>query len=206
MNQEPAASFQRWLWCLAILDAALILSRPAAAQETKCPRGSACATISINGKQLPPPPQKFEERSGATSPTRNPIGQLRSLGRLSEKLFAAKLSFPKTGVWPTRGDDEEIGAGLPRLTGRRMADPGRTSLGCLFESLCLWISAAKCHPQPLFARNARVLQQSRHINLRGRYRLGVPYFDYDWRLDQRPIVFQGLPATSCGKKIVSNYS
>lgn len=25
MNQEPAASFQRWLWCLAILDAALIL-------------------------------------------------------------------------------------------------------------------------------------------------------------------------------------
>jgi hypothetical protein len=34
-------------------------------------------------------------------------GQLKSLGRISEKLFAAKLSFCSTGVRPTRSDDDE---------------------------------------------------------------------------------------------------
>jgi len=37
-------------------------------------------------------------------------GQLKSQGRISEKLFAAKLCFRPTGVGPTRGDDDEIGA------------------------------------------------------------------------------------------------
>jgi hypothetical protein len=37
-------------------------------------------------------------------------GQLKSQGRISEKLFAAKLWFRPTGVGPTRGDDDEIGA------------------------------------------------------------------------------------------------
>ncbi len=62
MNQRR--SFQRWLWCLTVLGAALMLSRPAAAQQTKCPLGSACSTISINGKQLPSLPQKFEGKIG----------------------------------------------------------------------------------------------------------------------------------------------
>ena len=36
-------------------------------------------------------------------------GQLKSQGRISEKLFAAKLLFRATGVGPTRsGDDETI--------------------------------------------------------------------------------------------------
>ena len=37
-------------------------------------------------------------------------GQLKSLGRISEKLFAAKLLFPAIGGGPTRSDDDEIGA------------------------------------------------------------------------------------------------
>jgi hypothetical protein len=37
-------------------------------------------------------------------------GQLKSLGRISEKLFGAKLSFRPTGVVPMRSDDDEIGA------------------------------------------------------------------------------------------------
>lgn len=36
-------------------------------------------------------------------------GQLKSEGRISEKLFAAKLLFRPTGVGPTRSDDEETG-------------------------------------------------------------------------------------------------
>jgi hypothetical protein len=34
-------------------------------------------------------------------------GQLKSQGRISEKVFAAKLLFRPTGVGPTRGDDDE---------------------------------------------------------------------------------------------------
>jgi len=37
-------------------------------------------------------------------------GQLKSQGRISEKLFAAKLLFRATGVGPMRSDDDEIGA------------------------------------------------------------------------------------------------
>ena len=34
-------------------------------------------------------------------------GQLKSQGRISEKLFAAKLLFRAAGVGPTRSDDDE---------------------------------------------------------------------------------------------------
>jgi hypothetical protein len=37
-------------------------------------------------------------------------GQLKSQGRVSEKLFAAKLLFRATGVGPTRSDDDETEA------------------------------------------------------------------------------------------------
>ena len=37
-------------------------------------------------------------------------GQLKSQGRISEKLFAAKLLFRAMGVGPTRSDDDETGA------------------------------------------------------------------------------------------------
>jgi hypothetical protein len=37
-------------------------------------------------------------------------GQLKSQGRISEKLFAAKLMFRTIGVGPTRSDDDETRA------------------------------------------------------------------------------------------------
>ncbi|WP_331966665.1 hypothetical protein [Candidatus Binatus sp.] len=37
-------------------------------------------------------------------------GQLKSQGRISEKLFAAKLLFRPTGVGPTHSDEDEMGA------------------------------------------------------------------------------------------------
>ena len=37
-------------------------------------------------------------------------GQLKSQGRISEKVFAAKLLFRPTGIGSTRGDDDEVGA------------------------------------------------------------------------------------------------
>ncbi len=47
-----------------------LAAMPAAAQQQACPPGSPCATTTIDGKQLPPPPQKFEgkiERNAAQS-------------------------------------------------------------------------------------------------------------------------------------------
>jgi hypothetical protein len=38
-------------------------------------------------------------------------GQLKPQGRIREKLFAARLQFRPTGIGPTRGDDDETGAG-----------------------------------------------------------------------------------------------
>jgi hypothetical protein len=46
--------------------------------------------------------------------------QLKSQGRIGEKLFAAKLLFRLTGVGPTRSDDDEMGADFSPLTGRRI--------------------------------------------------------------------------------------
>ena len=37
-------------------------------------------------------------------------GQLKSQGRISDKLIAAKLLFRPTGVGPTRGDEDEMGS------------------------------------------------------------------------------------------------
>jgi len=37
-------------------------------------------------------------------------GQLKSRGRIGDKLFAAKLWFRPTGVGLARGDDDEVGA------------------------------------------------------------------------------------------------
>ena len=56
-----------------------------------------------------------ENASLLSSPTACPHckrhgGQLKSQGRISEKLFAAKLLFRTTGVGRTRSDDDETGA------------------------------------------------------------------------------------------------
>jgi len=45
---------------------------PAAAQQTNCPPGSPCATTTIDGKQLPPPPQKFEGKIGRNTAQSTP--------------------------------------------------------------------------------------------------------------------------------------
>ncbi|HZC45550.1 MAG TPA: hypothetical protein VE243_03685 [Candidatus Acidoferrum sp.] len=37
-------------------------------------------------------------------------GQLKSQGRISEKLFAAKLLFRAIGVGPSRSDEDDMGA------------------------------------------------------------------------------------------------
>src|SRR5271167_834380 len=54
----------------AVTLTAALLAQIGAAQQTTCPAGSACATTTIDGKQLPPPPQKFEgkiEKNAAQS-------------------------------------------------------------------------------------------------------------------------------------------
>ena len=49
-------------------------------------------------------------------------GQLKSQGRIGEKLFAAKLFFPATGIKPTRTDDDETAADSATNLGKGTAD------------------------------------------------------------------------------------
>jgi len=49
-----------------------LASMPGTAQEPACPSGSACATTSIDGKQLPPPPFKFEGKIDRNAPQSKP--------------------------------------------------------------------------------------------------------------------------------------
>jgi len=58
------------------------------------------------------PPQNAGLLSGtmACAHCKRNGGQLKSQGRISDKLFAAKLLFRPTGVGPTRGDEDEMGA------------------------------------------------------------------------------------------------
>jgi len=55
-----------------VLVAALSAHTGVAQEQPNCPPGSPCATTTIDGKQLPLPPQKFEgkiERNAAQSKT-----------------------------------------------------------------------------------------------------------------------------------------
>jgi arylsulfatase A-like enzyme len=45
---------------------------PGAAQQTSCPPGSPCATTTIDGRQLPPPPPKFEGKIGRNTAQSTP--------------------------------------------------------------------------------------------------------------------------------------
>ena len=52
--------------------ALLFASAPALAQQPNCAPGSACATTTIDGKQLPPPSQKFEGKIGRNTAQSTP--------------------------------------------------------------------------------------------------------------------------------------
>jgi arylsulfatase A-like enzyme len=52
--------------------AATLAAVPAMAQQTTCAPGSPCATTTIDGKQLPPPPQKFEGKIGRNTAQSTP--------------------------------------------------------------------------------------------------------------------------------------
>jgi len=55
-----------------VLASAVALATPAAAQQSEAVRGSPTATTTIDGRYLPPPPQKFE---GVINPNADVIGQ-----------------------------------------------------------------------------------------------------------------------------------
>ena len=71
MRFRPMLAMKRRRDKIALAGALLAMGiMPAAAQQANCPVGSPCATAPISGKQLPPPPDKFEgkiERNAAQS-------------------------------------------------------------------------------------------------------------------------------------------
>src|ERR1035441_8122413 len=64
------AGFRRLTLGTLAVSSFFAIGKPAVAQQTSCAPGSPCATTAIDGKQLPPPPQKFEgkiERNASQS-------------------------------------------------------------------------------------------------------------------------------------------
>jgi len=73
MRFTPMSIIRRRRTEIALAGALLAMGiMPAAAQQTNCPPGSPCATISIDGKQLPPPPQEFEGKIGRNTAESKP--------------------------------------------------------------------------------------------------------------------------------------
>ena len=79
-------------------EALSVASAPSLAQQANCGPGSPCATTTMDGKQLPPPPQEFEGKIGRNaaqstpSLLRNPRLYQRCMVRIGLTLLVAGLS------------------------------------------------------------------------------------------------------------------
>ena len=117
---------------------AAVLAQLGAAQQPSCPPGSPCATITIDGKQLPPPPQKFEgkiERNAAQSQTYWPARVVPPKGAPNVLLIMTDDSgfgVPSTfgGVIPTPALDRIAANGLryTNFNSTALCSPTRAAL------------------------------------------------------------------------------
>ncbi len=108
------------------------------AQQPPCPPGSPCATTTIDGKQLPPPPQKFEgkiERNAAQSTPYWPARVLPPKGAPNVLLIMTDDSgfgVPSTfgGVIPTPALDRVAAMGLryTNFNSTALSSPTRAAL------------------------------------------------------------------------------
>jgi arylsulfatase len=108
------------------------------AQQMNCPPGSACATTSIDGKQLPPPPPKFEGKIERNAPQSTPYWPARIVppnGAPNVLLIMTDDSgfgVPSTfgGVIPTPALDRIAKAGLryTNFNSTALCSPTRAAL------------------------------------------------------------------------------
>ncbi len=124
---------------LALVGAVLSLAAvPGIAQQAQCPPGSPCATTTIDGKQLPPPPQKFEgkiERNAAQSTPYWPARVVPPKGAPNILLIMtddAGFGVPSTfgGVIPTPALDRIAAMGLryTNFNSTALCSPTRAAL------------------------------------------------------------------------------
>src|ERR1035438_2803370 len=113
--------------------ALLIASTPALAQQPNCPPGSACATTTIDGKQLPPPPQKFDGKIGRNTAQSTPY-------------WPARVEPPKGAPNILLIMTDDSGFGVPSTFGGVIPTPALDRIAAMGLRYTNFNSTALCSP------------------------------------------------------------
>ena len=119
---------------LALAGVLLSLSTvPALAQQTSCPPGSPCATTTIDGKQLPPPPPKFE-------------GKIERNAAQSKPYWPARVEPPKGAPNVLLIMTDDSGFGVPSTFGGVIPTPALDRVAAMGLRYTNFNSTALCSP------------------------------------------------------------
>jgi len=117
----------------AVTLTAALLAQIGAAQQTTCPAGSACATTTIDGKQLPPPPQKFE-------------GKIERNAAQSTPYWPARVEPPKGAPNVLLIMTDDSGFGVPSTFGGVIPTPALDRVAAMGLRYTNFNSTALCSP------------------------------------------------------------
>ena len=106
---------------------------PAAAQQANCPPGSPCATTSIDGKQLPSPPQKFE-------------GKIERNASQSKPYWPSRVEPPKGAPNILLIMTDDSGFGVPSTFGGVIPTPALDRVAAMGLRYTNFNSTALCSP------------------------------------------------------------
>jgi arylsulfatase A-like enzyme len=112
---------------------AALSAQLAAAQQTSCGPGSACATTTIDGKQLPPPPQKFEGKIGRNTAQSTPY-------------WPARVVPPKGAPNVLLIMTDDSGFGVPSTFGGVIPTPALDRIAAMGLRYTNFNSTALCSP------------------------------------------------------------
>jgi len=104
-----------------------------AAQQPSCPPGSPCATVTIDGKQLPPPPQKFE-------------GKIERNAAQSKPYWPARVVPPKGAPNVLLIMTDDSGFGVPSTFGGVIPTPTLDRIAAMGLRYTNFNSTALCSP------------------------------------------------------------
>ncbi|MDR3747383.1 MAG: arylsulfatase [Acidobacteriota bacterium] len=119
---------------LQLLGGALLFAAaPAMAQQANCPSGSPCATTTIDGKQLPPPPQTFKGKIGRNAAQSTPY-------------WPARVEPPKGAPNILLIMTDDSGFGVPSTFGGVVPTPALDRVAAMGLRYTNFNSTALCSP------------------------------------------------------------
>src|ERR1019366_8593878 len=124
---------------------AALSAQLAGAQQTSCAPGSPCATTTIDGKQLPPPPPKFEGKIGRNTAQSTPY-------------WPARVEPPKGAPNILLIMTDDSGFGVPSTFGGVIPTPALDRIAAMGLRYTNFNSTALCSP----TRAARITGRNHH--------------------------------------------